>query len=432
MKALVVAPQPFFSPRGTPFSVYYRALVMSQMGLKIDLLTYGEGLDVDIPGVTIHRTPRFRMLGNVKIGPSPLKLFLDLFLFWKVFIFLLKNKYTIVHAHEEAVFFCAAVKPLFGYKLIYDMHSSLSQQLINFEFSSFKPLVRLFEVLEKKSLRTSDVIITICPDLASYVKRQVGDRKPHVMIENSIFETVRLKGVLASPESDTKAVEAMVSDWREQACPIVVYTGTLEPYQGIDTLIRSFQRVLRQAPEARLLIVGGTPEQVQMYRELAASLQIRSAVRFTGKVPQQVARKLAESAQVQVSPRSTGTNTPLKIYEQLSNGIPLVATDIYSHTQAIDTDVAFLVAPEPVDMAHGILTAMTRKALSKEKAAAAKAMYARKYARPIYEEKLRAALEAAAGRDFTPMLQKPEGFGANASRPTKPATLGPDSGSRAE
>jgi glycosyltransferase involved in cell wall biosynthesis len=400
MKVLVIAPQPFFSPRGTPFSVYYRALVMSQMGIKIDLLTYGEGLDVDMPGVTIHRIPRFGMFGNVKIGPSLLKLFLDLFLFFKVFLFLCKHKYAIVHAHEEAVFFCAMVKPLFGFKLIYDMHSSLSQQLVNFQFTSFKPLIRLFEVLEKRSLEASDVIISICPDLALYVNRLVGDRKPHVMIENSIFETVRVKGTSASSESDSVAVDPEVAQWRQQSLPIVVYCGTLEPYQGIDTLIRSFQLVLRRTPEARLLIVGGTPEQVQGYLELAASLKIRSAVRFTGKVPQQVARELTKSAQVQVSPRSTGTNTPLKIYEQLASGIPIVATDIYSHTQAIDADVAFLVEPNPEDMAHGIHTAMTDKVLSEKKIAAAKALYARKYARPIYEQKLRTVLHRVAGDPF--------------------------------
>ena len=64
MRALVVAPQPFFSPRGTPFSVYYRTLVMAELGLDIDLLTYGEGQDVDIENTRILRTPRFKWLGN--------------------------------------------------------------------------------------------------------------------------------------------------------------------------------------------------------------------------------------------------------------------------------------------------------------------------------------------------------------------------------
>ena len=58
MRALVVAPQPFFTPRGTPFSVYYRTLITAEKGVKIDLLTYGIGQDVEIPGVRLIRIPR--------------------------------------------------------------------------------------------------------------------------------------------------------------------------------------------------------------------------------------------------------------------------------------------------------------------------------------------------------------------------------------
>jgi len=46
MKALVIAPQPFLSPRGTPFSVHYRTLLTAHLGVQIYLLTYGQGQDV--------------------------------------------------------------------------------------------------------------------------------------------------------------------------------------------------------------------------------------------------------------------------------------------------------------------------------------------------------------------------------------------------
>ena len=59
MKALVIAPQPFFSPRGTPFSVYYRTLVMVQFGVQVDLLTFGHSQRRrnDHGSGVQHRTP---------------------------------------------------------------------------------------------------------------------------------------------------------------------------------------------------------------------------------------------------------------------------------------------------------------------------------------------------------------------------------------
>ena len=55
MKALVISPQPFFTYRGTPFSVYYRTKALSELGVSIDFLTYGEGSDADIPNVNYIR-----------------------------------------------------------------------------------------------------------------------------------------------------------------------------------------------------------------------------------------------------------------------------------------------------------------------------------------------------------------------------------------
>ena len=147
-KALVIAPQPFFSPRGTPFSVYYRTAVLAEKNIEIDFLTYGEGQDVDIPRINIIRIPRFSILGNVKVGPSKLKMFLDIFIFLWAIRLLHRNEYHFVHAHEEAVFFCHLLKRFYKFKMVYDMHSSLPQQLTNFQFTRSNTLIRLFEKMQ--------------------------------------------------------------------------------------------------------------------------------------------------------------------------------------------------------------------------------------------------------------------------------------------
>lgn len=394
MKALVIAPQPFFSPRGTPFSVYYRTLVTAQLGVKVDLLTYGEGQDVDIPGVRIIRIPRFACLGNVKVGPSKLKLFLDVFLVLWTLALLVRNRYDFVHAHEEAVFYCRFLKPLFRFKLVYDMHSSLPQQLTNFRFTSSGLLISLFKKLEDSSLRASDAVITICPDLANYATSLIPDPEKHLLIENSIFEPVRLAA------SDDSSQTGDGPNDPGQALPpgrrFVVYAGTLEPYQGIDILVRAFPEVLHDVPEAYLVVVGGTPEQVRKHIALAESLGLGGNCHFSGRVPQAVARRFLTRASVQVSPRREGTNTPLKVYEQLDSGIPLVATNIYSHTQILTEDVAFLTEPTPEAMARGIRQALTQDAEAQKRTDNARRLYAEKYSRPVYEAKMRRLLELVA------------------------------------
>ena len=395
MKALIIAPQPFFSPRGTPFSVYYRTLVTSELGVKADLLTYGEGLDVDIPGVRIYRVPRFGILGDVKVGPSWVKLFLDIFIMVWTIALLFKRRYNFVHAHEESIFFCCLLKPIFRFKLVYDMHSSLPQQLTNFKFTHSKFLIWLFKTLENTSLRAADAVITICPDLANYVNNLIPSTRKHVLIENSIYENVKVinqcggekKG---SVENDdlTEPDEMLPAGKR-----LVVYAGTLEPYQGIDLLILAFKKVILKDPNALLVIVGGTKTQVKHYLSLAKYHGLDGNILFTGRVPQSSAKQYYRRATVLVSPRIDGTNTPLKIYEQLASGIPLVATNIYSHTQVLSPEVAFLVQPEPEDMARGIIAALNSDALREKMVRNAQKLYEEKYSRPIYEQKMRKVLE---------------------------------------
>jgi glycosyltransferase involved in cell wall biosynthesis len=388
MKALVISPQPFFSYRGTPLSVYYRTLMMAELGVQVDVLTYGEGQNVDIPGVRIIRIPRFKPLGNVSIGPSRLKLFLDIFItLWAIGLLLTnrgKHRYQFVHTHEEAVFIGCVLKPLFRFKLIYDMHSSLPEQLINFKFTTSQFLINFFKRLEAVSLQTSDAIITVCPSLYDYATRIVGSSERVALIENSIFEEIQLAGKRDRPP-------VFHQHWHQKRW--IVYAGTLEPYQGIDILIQAFQRLLVADQHLMLMIVGGTPTQVEQYAELAGQLGLEQHCHFTGRVSPNQARYYSSRAAVQISCRISGTNVPLKIYELLASGIPMVATKIPAHTQILNDDIAFMVNPNPEDMAKGIQAALATDGAGEHRAANAQRFYDRHYARRFYKEKLQQVLD---------------------------------------
>ncbi|NNE36092.1 MAG: glycosyltransferase [Rhodothermales bacterium] len=388
MNVLVISPQPVFQPRGTPLSVYYRTLITAELDVDVDLLTYGEGADIDIPRVNIIRIPRFRLLGNVKVGPSLLKLFLDFWLFLKTIQLLLTRKYDFVHAHEEAVFFCVLLKPIFRFRYVYDMHSSLPQQLESFEFTRSRFIIRIFKSLEERALRSADMVITICQDLYDYAESILDGKVAHAMIENSMLDPVRL-----APSEQTSVVEK-VAPQLPGSGRRVVYAGTLEPYQGIDLLLEAFVGVATSTDDVSLLIAGGKPEQVALYRAKAESLGIGPRCHFLGTISRAAAANLNEQANVLVSPRITGGNTPLKIYEQLASGIPLVATDIHSHTQVLNRDVAFLVRPEPDSFRDGLLLALADQSEARLKVENALKLYAEKYSREIYVSKMTRVLES--------------------------------------
>ena len=51
MRILMIAPEPFFEPRGTPFSEYHRIRALLELGHTVDLVTYPFGHDVTLPGL---------------------------------------------------------------------------------------------------------------------------------------------------------------------------------------------------------------------------------------------------------------------------------------------------------------------------------------------------------------------------------------------
>ncbi|MEM9592044.1 MAG: glycosyltransferase family 4 protein, partial [Pseudomonadota bacterium] len=133
LRILMVAPQPFFRARGTPFSVVHRIRALCEAGHQVDLVTYPFGEDVQIEGLRTVRSARPPFVKDVKIGPSVAKLFLDVPLYFATRRMLKENNYDILHSHEEAAFFSVPLARRHGIKHVYDMHSSLPQQLRTFK-----------------------------------------------------------------------------------------------------------------------------------------------------------------------------------------------------------------------------------------------------------------------------------------------------------
>jgi glycosyltransferase involved in cell wall biosynthesis len=388
LRVLAVAPQPFFTPRGTPFSVYYRTLVASRLGASVDVLTYGEGEDIALAGVRTIRIPAMRFLGPVRIGPSLGKLARDLVMIVWTTAILLRRRYDVVHAHEEAVFWCQFLKPLFRFKLVYDMHSSLPQQLRNFEYTDSKLIFGLFRKLERYALRHSDAVVTICPALADYAESEMDKPERHLLIENSLYEAVELAARQERSSSEGSGRDTSVPD-PPAGRRLVLYAGTFEPYQGIELLIRSFAVAVKEVPEAYLIAVGGTEEQIRSFGEIARECGLEDELCLGHRVPPPAAKSLLARASVVTSPRIAGTNTPLKVYEILASGIPLVATRIPSHTQVLDDSVCFLAEPEPEPFARALVAALADQQARERKTSAARRLYAEEYSAVAYEEKMR-------------------------------------------
>jgi glycosyltransferase involved in cell wall biosynthesis len=184
----------------------------------------------------------------------------------------------------------------------------------------------------------------------------------------------------------------------------VLYTGTFEAYQGLDLLFAAHAHVLGERPDARLVLAGGTSEQVDAARVQARAAGIEPATQFLGQRPADQIPALLDAADVLVSPRSTGTNTPLKIYQYLRSGRPIVATRLLTHTQVLDDEVAILTEPTPAALAEGILAAIRDPARGAAIGARARHLAETKYSYEAYLARTREACAWLLGRPAAPEI----------------------------
>jgi glycosyltransferase involved in cell wall biosynthesis len=382
----MIAPEPFFEPRGTPFSEYHRIRALTTLGHEVDLVTYAFGQHVDIPGLRIFRSPRPPFVRQVKIGPSLAKIPLDVVLAVTAFRRAVTGRYDAVHSHEEAGVIGIALAALLRVPHLYDMHSSLPQQLGNFAFSRSPIVRRPFEILERLMIRRSRAVIVICQALEDTV-RAIDPHARVVVIENAPGSAVQQ----AAPEAaaSVRKAHGIAAD-----APLVVYTGTFEAYQGLDLLFAAMAIVARTEPRARLLLAGGKPDQVREAEGAAGAAGIGTVTIFAGERPAGEIPAYLLAADALASPRSRGTNTPLKIYQYLRAGRPIVATRLLTHTQVLDDETAILTEPDAESFAHGLLAVLVDRDRASSIGRRARQLADRRYSYEAYLERTRRACEA--------------------------------------
>ena len=380
----MLAPEPFFEPRGTPFSEFHRIRALADLGHTVDLVTYPFGSDVSLPGLRIFRCLRPPFLHRIGIGPSFAKIPLDLALTLTAIRRMLAGGYDAVHSHEEGGFIGVVLAWMMGVPHLYDMHSSLPQQLSNFAFSRSKLLEAAFAWMERIVIRRSRVVIVICPHLEETV-RSIDPVVPTVLIENAP------RSGDAPVEGSGRAVRATLG--LGESTPVVLYTGTFEAYQGLDLLFAAAAEVKARRPDVRFVLAGGRPDQIEAFRRDAARAGIADVVMFAGQRPADEIPAYLDAADVLVSPRSTGTNTPLKIYQYLRSGRPIVATRLLTHTQVLDDGIAILTTPDAAGVAAGILSAIDAPEHARAIGASARRLAETKYSYESYLARTRQACD---------------------------------------
>jgi glycosyltransferase involved in cell wall biosynthesis len=147
----------------------------------------------------------------------------------------------------------------------------------------------------------------------------------------------------------------------------VAYFGVLEEFEGLETLLRSFAKVLKHHPYLKLHIFGDGPLR-QKLQEMVKELDIASSVIFYGTLPRNRLFSYFSKFNIAVFPRIGGYgHIPIKIIEALAAGKATIATNVKGIGDVFCSREIMFVKPfDEVELTDAILKLLKDERLRKE------------------------------------------------------------------
>lgn len=314
----MLAPTPFFADRGAHMHIAEQAYALQRLGLEVLIATYRLGRD--IPGLKTVRTvptPLYKKLGP---GPSWHKFYVDPLLLITAWRAAKTFKPDVIHAHlHEGAVLGMILSRWFHIPMIFDVQGSLTGELIAHKFPLVKPpLDKFWYALERWIDNQADMVVVQSTEMRREVEERFGVPEEKIVMTYDGVNT----GVFKPGERDPELVKRFGIPRDKKT---IVYLGGLSPHKGVDILLEAFPRVLKEVPDAHLLLMGYPHE--DEYRAKIQDMGLSASAQVTGRVPYEEAPRYLTLGDIAVAPKRSQTEANGKIYNYMACGLPTVAFD---------------------------------------------------------------------------------------------------------
>ena len=248
----------------------------------------------------------------------------------------------ILHVHSPVLNALPALRVAraLGIPMVYEVRAFWEDAAVDHGTSrEWGARYRATRALETYAMRRADHVTTICDGLKSDILQRGVPEAGVTVIPNAVN--------VASFAYDVPSDVALRHELGLDDAFVVGFVGSFYAYEGLDLLLEALPLVLREVPHARVLLVGGGPEEKAL-KAMARTLGIADKVIFTGRVPHAEVQRHYSIVDVLAYPRRpmrlTELVTPLKPLEAMAQGRLLVASDVGGHRELIrdgETGVLF-------------------------------------------------------------------------------------------
>ena len=264
----------------------------------------------------------------------------------------------LIHAHSPVLNALPALRVArrLGLPVVYEVRAFWEDAAVDHGTTREGSLrYRLTRGMETYALKRVDAVTTICEGLrGDIVARGLAPERVTV-IPNAV-------DVDQLPPAGT-ADDALRASLGLRGHPVIGFLGSFYAYEGLDLLLGALPMILDRVPQARVLLVGGGPQEANLKRQ-AEEMGLASKVVFAGRVPHGEVQRYYDLIDLLVYPRHsmrlTELVTPLKPLEAMAQRKLLVASDVGGHRELIrdgETGILFK-AGDTVDFARKVAAAL--------------------------------------------------------------------------
>jgi starch synthase len=269
------------------------------------------------------------------------------YLFYTLVRVVSKNRIDIIYCRDIFSSFCAIfIKKLWEIPVIYEVNGILSDE--SRARGSGRARIFFTRIFEYVVFKNPDVFICVTEEIKKIIEKEHRKKKVY-FVANGANTT------LFKPIENAKELLGF-----DEAVHYVVYVGSFAPWQGVDVLIRAAAEVVQTVSPVTILLVGGDGE--KELRDLVNDLNLKDTVIFTGKIPHADVPLYINSSDVCVTPKRPLVSgySPLKLYEYMACGKPVVASRIKGFEAVETVRAGILVEPEnPHDLSQALVYLLT-------------------------------------------------------------------------
>ena len=180
--------------------------------------------------------------------------------------------------------------------------------------------------IERQVFAGADAVIAVSAEVAHYVASQ-GARRQNVHVIPNGVDTERFHPAI-TPIANAKLTGK----------PVIGFTGSLKPWHGLEGLLESFRTLAPRFPDAQLLIVGEGPMRGWI-EGFAAGSALADRIHLTGWIEHAELPHYVAAMNVAVAPYPELDGfyfSPLKLFEYLAAGRPIIASAIGQITEILE------------------------------------------------------------------------------------------------